>query len=91
MALDLQVSKTLRNQLIIAAFSSVMISILWIIGDLPFLMNYALAFVITALWVPVLLRHKQREGSMLWNVFFGLIGLVVLSIVVRVVWLIGRG
>ena len=84
-------SKTLRNQLIIAAFSSVMISILWVIGDLPFSMNYALAFVITALWVPVLLRHKQREGSMLWNVFFGLIGLVVLSIVVRVVWLIGRG
>ena len=91
MALDLQVSKTLRNQLIIAVFSSVMISILWIIGDLPFSMNYALAFVITALWVPVLLRHKQREGSMLWKVFFGLIGLTVLSIVVRVVWLIGRG
>ena len=84
-------SKTLRNQLIIAVFSSVMISILWIIGDLPFSMNYALAFVITALWVPVLLRHKQREGSMLWNVFFGLLGLVVLSIVVRVAWLIGRG
>ena len=91
MASDLPVSKTLRNQLIIAVFSSVMISILWIIGDLPFSMNYALAFVITALWVPVLLRHKQREGSMLWNMFFGLIGLTVLSIVVRVVWLIGRG
>ena len=84
-------TKTLRNQLIIAAFSSVMISILWVIGDLPFSMNYALAFVITALWVPVLLRHKQREGSMFWNVFFGLLGLVVLSIVIRVVWLIGRG
>ena len=84
-------SKTLRNQLIIAAFSSVMISILWVIGDLPFSMNYALAFVITALWVPVLLRHKQRERSMFWNVFFGLLGLVVLSIVIRVVWLIGRG
>ena len=91
MASDLPVSKTLRSQLIIAVFSSVMISILWIIGDLPFSMNYALAFVITALWVPVLLRHKQREGSMSWNVFFGLIGLTVLSIVVRVVWLIGRG
>ena len=84
-------SKTLRNQLIIAAFSSVMISILWVIGDLPFSMNYALAFVIAALWVPVLLRHKQRDGSMFWNVFFGLLGLVVLSVVVRVVWLIGRG
>ena len=84
-------SKTLRNQLIIAAFSSVMISILWVIGDLPFSMNYALAFVITALWVPVLLRHKQRKVSMFWNVFFGFLGLVVLSIVIRVVWLIGRG
>ena len=84
-------SKTLRNQLIIAAFSSVMISILWVIGDLPFSMNYALAFVITALWVPVLLRHKQREGAMFWNVFFGRLELVVLSVVVRVVWLIGRG
>ena len=84
-------SKTLRNQLIIAAFSSVMISILWVIGDLAFSMNYALAFVITALWVPVLLCHKQREGSMFWNVFFGLLGWVVLSVVVRVVWLIGRG
>ena len=91
MASDLPVSKTLRNQLIIAVFSSVMISVLWIIGDLPFSMNYALAFVITALWVPVLMRHKQREGSMLWNAFFALIGLTVLSIVVRVVWLIGRG
>ena len=91
MASDLPVSKTLRNQLIIAVFSSVMISILWIIGDLPFSMNYALAFVITALWVPVLLRHKQREGSILWAVFFGLLGLAVLSIVVRVVWIIGRG
>ena len=84
-------SKTLRNQLIIAAFSSVMISILWFIGDLAFSMNYALAFVIAALWVPVLLRHKQREGSMFWIVFLGLLGLVVLSVVVRVVWLIGRG
>ena len=84
-------AKTLRNQLIIAAFSSVMISILWVIGDLAFSMNYALAFVIAALWVPVLLRNKQREGSMFWNVFFGFLGLVVLSIVIRVVWLIGRG
>ena len=84
-------SKTLRNQLIIAVFSSVMISILWVIGALPLSMNYALAFVITALWVPVLLRHKQREGSILWAVFFGLLGLAVLSIVVRAVWLIGRG
>ena len=91
MASNLTLPKTLRDQLIIAVFSSVMISILWIIGDLPFSMNYALAFVITALWVPVLLRHKQRVGSMFWNVFFGLLGLVVLSIVVRVAWLIGRG
>lgn len=91
MALDLQVSKTLRNQLIIAVFSSVMISILWVIGDLPLAMNYVLIFVITALWMPVLLRHKQREGSILWAVFFGFLGLAVLSIVVRAVWIIGRG
>ena len=91
MASDLTLSKTLRNQLIIAVFSSVMISILWVIGDLPLSMNYALAFVITALWVPVLLRHKQREGSILWTVFFALLGLAVLSIVIRAVWLIGRG
>ena len=91
MASDLTLSKTLRNQLIIAVFSSVMISILWVIGDLPLSMNYALTFVITALWVPVLLRHKQREGSILWTVFFALLGLAVLSIVIRVVWLIGRG
>jgi hypothetical protein len=87
----LTLPKTLRDQLIIAVFSSVMISILWVIGDPPLLMNYALAFVITALWVPVLLRQKQREGSILWAVFFGLLGLTVLSIVVRAVWLIGRG
>ena len=91
MASDLTLSKTLRNQLIIAVFSSVMSSILWVIGDLPLSMNYALTFVITALWVPVLLRHKQREGSILWTVFFALLGLAVLSIVVRAVWLIGRG
>ena len=91
MASDLTLSTTLRNQLIIAVFSSVMISILWVIGDLPLSMNYALTFVITALWVPVLLRHKQREGSILWTVFFALLGLAVLSIVVRAVWLIGRG
>ena len=91
MASDLTLSKALRNQLIIAVFSSVMISILWFIGDLPLSMNYALTFVITALWVPVLLRHKQREGSILWTVFFALLGLAVLSIVVRAVWLIGRG
>ena len=91
MALNLTLPKTLRDQLVIAVFSSVMISILWVIGDLPLLMNYALAFVITVLWVPVLLRHKQRDGSILWAVFFGLLGLAVLSIVVRAVWLIGRG
>ncbi len=91
MASNLTLPKTLRDQLIIAVFSSVMISILWVIGDLPLLMNYALAFVITALWVPVLLRQKQREGSILRAVFFGLLGLAVLSIVVRAVWLIGRG
>ena len=91
MALNLTLPKTLRDQLVIAVFSSVMISILWIIGDLPLLMNYALALVITALWVPVLLRHKRREGSILWAVFFGFLGLAVLSIVVRAVWLIGRG
>ena len=91
MASDLTLSKTLRNQLIITVFSSVMISILWFIGDLPLSMNYAVTFVITALWVPVLLRHKQREGSILWTVFFALLGLAVLSIVVRAVWLIGRG
>ena len=91
MALNLTLPKTLRDQLVIAVFSSVMISILWVIGDLPLLMDYALALVITALWVPVLLRHKQRDGSILWAVFFGLLGLAVLSIVVRAVWLIGRG
>ena len=91
MALNLTLPKTLRDQLVIAVFSSVMISILWVIGDLLPSMNYALTFVITALWAPVLLRHKQREGSILWAVFFGLLGLAVLSIVVRAVWLIGRG
>ena len=91
MASNLTLPKTLRDQLIIAVFSSVMISILWVIGDLPLLMNYALAFVITALWMPVLLRQKQREGSILWAVFFGLLGLAVLSIVIRAVCLIGRG
>jgi len=54
-------------------------------------MYYALPFVIVALWIPAALAHKQRDGGVVWNSFFGLLGLAVVSVVVRAVWLIGRG
>jgi hypothetical protein len=80
-----------RNQIIIAAISSVLLVVLWTIGDLPRAMYIALPFAITSLWIPVLLVRKQLEGSRTWNLFFGLLGIAVISTVVRVVWLIGRG
>jgi hypothetical protein len=54
-------------------------------------MNYALAPVIVALWIPAALAQKQREGSLAWNLMFGLLGLAVVAVVIRAVWLIGRG
>ena len=80
-----------RNQLIIAGISSVLLAVLWIIGDLPRSMYYALPFVIGALWVPAALAEKQHQRSLRWNIFFGVLGLAVVSVVVRAVWLIGRG
>ena len=80
-----------RNQLIIAALSTVLLAGLWAVGDLPLAMCYALPFVIVGLWVPALLVRKQLQGSLVWNLFFGLLGIAVISIVVRAVWLIGRG
>jgi len=87
----LTLSQARRNQLIIAAISSVLLATLWTIGDLPRSMYYALPFVIVALWIPAALAHKQRDGGVVWNSFFGLLGLAVVSVVVRAVWLIGRG
>lgn len=84
-------SQARRNQLIIAAISSVLLKSLWVIGDLPRSMNFSLPFVISALWVPAFLAHKQRDGSLAWNLFFGVLGLAVVGVVVRAVWLIGRG
>ena len=79
-----------RNQLIIAGISSVLLATLWAVGDLPRSMYYALPFVIASLWVPALLVHKHRQGSLAWNMSFGLLGIAVVSVIVRAVWLIGR-
>jgi len=80
-----------RNQLIIAGISSVLLATLWGVGDLPKHMNLALPFVIASLWFPAALAHKQREASLGWNLIFGVIGIAVLLVVGRAVWLIGRG
>ncbi|MEE8045996.1 MAG: hypothetical protein V3T49_04075 [Dehalococcoidia bacterium] len=80
-----------RNQLIIAGISSVLLATLWAISDLPRSMNYALPPVIVALWIPAVFAQKQREGSPALNGFFGLLGIAVIAVVVRAVWLIGRG
>ena len=79
-----------RNQLIIAGISTLLLALLWTIGDLPRSMNYALPFVIAGLWIPALLIRKQLQGSLVWNLFFGLLGFAVISTIVRAVWLIGR-
>ena len=63
---------------------------LWVIGDFSRSMNYALPIVIGVLWIPAALAEKQRIGSMRWNVFFGVLGIGVVSVVVRAVWLIGQ-
>ena len=80
-----------RNQLTIAAISTVLLTALWTVGDLPVAMYYALPFIIVSLWIPALLVRKQFQGSIVWNLFFGLLGIAVISTVVRAVWLIGRG
>ncbi len=79
-----------RNQLIIAGISSVLLATLWAIGDLPRSMYYALPFVIASLWVPAALVRRHRQGSVAWNLCFGLLGIAVVSAIVRTVWLIGR-
>ena len=80
-----------RIQLIIAGISTLLLATLWTVGDLPRSMYYALPFTIAGLWVPALLVRKQLQGSLAWNLFFGLLGIAVVSTVVRAVWLIGRG
>ena len=80
-----------RNQLIIAALSTELLAGLWAVGELPLARYYALPFVIVGLGGPALLVRKQLQGSLVWNLFFGLLGIAVISIVVRAVWLIGRG
>jgi hypothetical protein len=87
----LTLSQARRNQLIIAAISSVLLATLWVVGDLPRPMFFVLPFVIVALWIPALLAQKQRNGGFLWNSFFGLLGVGVITVVVRAVWIIGRG
>ena len=84
-------SQARRNQLIIAAISSVLLATLWAIGDMTRSMSIALPFVIAALWIPAILANKQRDGGIVWNSFFGILGLAVVSVIVRAVWIIGRG
>ncbi len=64
---------------------------LWIVGDVPTGMYFLLPPVIVAMWIPALLAHKQRIGSLRWNLLFGLLGIGVVSTVVRVVLYIGNG
>ena len=84
-------SQTRRNQLIIAGISTVLMVILWSIGDFSREMNFALPLVIVALWIPAALAHKQREGGIVWNAPIVLLGLAVVAVVIRAIWLIGRG
>jgi branched-subunit amino acid transport protein len=88
---ELTLSQARRNQLIIAGISTILLATLWAISDLPRSMYFALPPVIVALWVPAVLAHKQRDVSRGWNVAFGVLGLAVAAVVVRAVWLIGRG
>ena len=88
---ELTLSQARRNQLIIAGTSTILLATLWAISDLPRSMYFALPPVIVALWVPAVLAHKQRDVSRGWNVAFGVLGLAVAAVVVRAVWLIGRG
>jgi len=53
-------------------------------------MYYLLPLVIFSLWIPAIMTHKQREGSMAWNVFFMGLGITVITAIVCTVWLIGR-
>ncbi|MCH7970038.1 MAG: hypothetical protein J4O01_03915 [Chloroflexi bacterium] len=80
-----------RNQLIIAGISTILLAMLWTVSDLPRSMYYTLPFIIAGLWIPALLVRKQLQGSLAWNLFFGVLGIAVISTIVRVVWLIGRG
>jgi hypothetical protein len=80
-----------RNQMLIAGISSVLLVALWIVGDVPTGMYFLLPPVIVAMWIPALLAHKQRIGSLRWNLLFGLLGIGVVSTVVRVVLYIGNG
>ena len=80
-----------RNQLIIAGISTILLAMLWTVSDLPRSMYYTLPFIIAGLWIPALLVRKQLQGSLAWNLFFGALGIAVISTIVRVVWLIGRG
>ena len=80
-----------RNQLIIAGVTTLLIVLLWTVGDLPRSMFYALPFLIVGLWIPALMVRRQLEGSLAWNLLFGLIGISVISTIVRAVWLIVRG
>ena len=84
-------SQERRNQLIIAGISTILLVALWTISDLPRSMYLALPLVIVVLWIPAVLAHKQREGSRVWNMIFGVLGLIVAAVVVWVGWLIGRG
>jgi len=79
-----------RNQMLIAGISSVLLVALWIAGDVPTGMYFLLPPVIVAMWIPALLAHKQRIGSLRWNLLFGLLGIGVVSTVVRVVLYIGN-
>jgi len=80
-----------RNQMLIAGISSVLLVALWIVGDVPTGMYFLLPPVIVAMWIPALLAHKQRIGSLRWNLLFGLLEIGVVSTVVRVVLHIGNG
>ena len=79
-----------RNQLMIAALCSLLLTILWWFGDLTHFMDYALSGVILSLWVPAIMVHKQSDNSLAWNVLFGVLGITAVSVVVRAAWLIGR-
>lgn len=78
-----------RIQAIVAGIASVLLLVLWVTENNPGSMNFAIPAAMAILWLPVVLAQKQRQGSIAWNSFFGLLGIAVVAVAVRATWMIG--